>query len=147
MLRVNENGWVGIVGVLSNGGSSCVGRDNYVRLTTIVDWIEATQDEHGSSPCGELTWEGECLDGRSIWCEGDHIQAMDCEGKDLCGWDIDQVGYRCVSDLVDPCRGVGTSGRCEDQTLLACDRGKLVKTDCSACGKDCVWGTRQAACE
>jgi hypothetical protein len=147
LLGVDPNGMARVVGVLARGESSCVGRDDYVRLRSILAWIEDTQKAHERNPCGALTWEGTCQLGRATWCDVDRVEAIECTGKELCGWDVQQDGFRCVADTDDPCNGVGSSGVCEGSVLRTCERGVVKVTDCHACGLECEWSVEQAACE
>ena len=147
LLGIDEQGVVRLVGTLIGGGANCVGRDEYVRLKAIFDWAEQVKSTRADDPCAGLSWEGACKQRRAIWCEKDQVAATDCQGKQVCGWDGDESGFRCVDDEADPCRGIGTSGACESGTLLTCDRGQIVETDCGACGKRCAWDAEFATCE
>jgi Trypsin len=137
---------VRIVGVLSEGSATCRGRDRYVRTDVLTDWIRAVQDLREQDACGGLSWEGSCADGRASWCAGDHLEASDCQNHELCGWDSDRLGYRCVDEAADPCRGAGPNGSCDGNTLRVCMRGTLALTDCSACGGSCVEAGNGASC-
>jgi hypothetical protein len=147
LLRLNDKGEAQIIGVLSGGKSTCVGRDRYVRLDSLSQWIEQNQLAGEADPCAGYTWEGTCEPGRATWCDADEVTAEDCVGKQLCGWDPDESGYRCVEDTEDPCRGIGSSSACDGTLLLQCERGVLLEVDCSTCDRDCVQNGDGAACE
>lgn len=128
---------VRVVGVLSWGDPSCVGRDRYTRADVVAEWIEShvgpTVVE--GAPCGRITPEGECTGGTAVWCEGETLASARCVDGGVCGWDPAAAGYRCVAS--DPCDGVSAEGECDGDVAVWCDRGALRRRDCGACGEAC----------
>jgi hypothetical protein len=129
---------VRVLGDLSYGDPSCVGRDRYTRTDLVVDWIEShtgpTVATGGS--CGRLTAEGDCMGARAVWCEDEVLVSERCEGGTACGWDAEAEGYRCLAGP-DPCEGVSAAGECRGSVATWCDRGQLRSRDCAPCGEVC----------
>jgi hypothetical protein len=137
LLDVRPDGAV-VVGLLSEGAASCLGRDRYLRVDRLRAWIESVQLLRRANPCGDLTWEGICHEGQlPTWCATDHAITQVCGPDELCGWSAEQLGYRCVDEGRDPCRGAGPSGTCDGNVLLECVRGVLQTTDCGECDRVC----------
>ena len=128
-----SDGTIRVLGDLSAGDSSCVGRDTFARTDYIIDWIISIVGPitPGTS-CGTLNLEGQCVGATAVWCESD---ARVTESCDLCGWD--GSGYRCIDASSDPCEGVSAEGVCVGDVARWCDRGVLRERDCGACGQSC----------
>ncbi|MFK7987261.1 MAG: trypsin-like serine protease [Sandaracinaceae bacterium] len=126
---------VRVLGDLSYGDPSCVGRDRYTRTDLVVDWIESftgpTAVTGGS--CGTIDEEGSCNGNLAVWCDGDTLASERCEDGARCGWDADNDAYRCITGA-DPCDGVTAEGACQDNVATWCDRGTVQRRDCGACG-------------
>jgi hypothetical protein len=146
LLGVNAHGAVGVVGVLHGGSSSCVGRDRYVRMRSLVEWIDGVEAARPENPCGGLSWEGVCAGGSAIWCEASHVASVICADNEVCGWHAGLAGFRCVDATLDPCRGLGKMGLCEGDLLRTCERGALLTTDCRSCDQACTQGAQKAHC-
>lgn len=142
LMVMAEDGSVRVIGDLSYGDSSCVGRDNYTRVDLRRAFIEShvgpTPEDDGLG-CAMLSAEGRCRDGRAEWCEadGETRRSEACGAGSACGWDGAAGGYRCVPDGSDPCRGIDGHGTCEGSMARWCDRGVLRTRNCDACGQTC----------
>jgi Trypsin len=137
-----------LVGLLSEGSSTCRGKDRYLRASSLTDWLDATIATIEADPCTGVSFEGTCTDGQAKWCVGSVLESESCSGHQLCGWSSQDGGYRCLADDDDPCHGAGPDGICDGSVLTRCDRGTLLETDCATCGQRCVSGPRRAArCE
>lgn len=134
LMTLALDGSVRVIGDLSNGDTSCVGRDHYTRVDVQREWIESYV---GPTPetlgCDRLGEEGRCDAGAAIFCAGDRVVVERCPGA--CGWDPSAQGYRCVER--DPCGGVDARGACEGDVVRWCDRGVVRERDCGACGEIC----------
>jgi len=138
LLDVHADGTIVVVGLLSEGDASCRGHDRYLRVDLLEAWVASVRQSRESDPCGSLTWEGICHEGQlPTWCAGDHIRTEVCGPDELCGWSAEQLGFRCVDEALDPCRGAGPLGSCDGDVLLECTSGVLQETDCGACGDHC----------
>ncbi len=128
---------VRVLGVLSWGDPSCVGRDRYTRADVVTDWIESHVGPTvvDGAPCGRVSPEGQCTGGTAVWCDGETLASARCESGSVCGWDPSASGYRCVTS--DPCDGVSPEGACDGNAAVWCDRGTLRRRDCEACGETC----------
>ena len=128
---------VRVLGDLSYGDPSCVGRDRYTRTDLVVDWIEShtgpTVATGGS--CGRITAEGDCMGEVAVRCEAETLVSERCEGGAACGWDEASERYGCIT-APDPCEGVSAEGRCDGEVATWCDRGVIRRRDCGACGSD-----------
>jgi len=139
VMVVASDGSVRVAGDLSNGDGNCLGRDNYTRTDTSVDWIESYTGPTGveGGPCGDIDAVGRCMSGGiAMWCgDSDELQSESCGGA--CGWDGAAGGYRCI-DGSDPCGGVDGYGACDGSVARWCDDGVPKQRDCSACEEACV---------
>jgi hypothetical protein len=138
LFAVGDDGTVENIGVLSMGSSSCLGLDRYERVDTAAGWFETVRAAAAVNPCGNLDWAGACELNGPRWCAVDQIQAQTCGRGQICGWSVPAGGFRCVPEAEDPCAGVGSRGRCEDDVISYCDQGALRRTDCGACGLTCT---------
>jgi hypothetical protein len=140
-----QDGSVRVVGVLSGGDGSCVGRDNFTRVDAWRTWVESltgTTPLSDAAGCGTLTEIGRCIGGMAVWCgldESVHTEA--CAGGTSCGWDDVFGVFACVDD--DPCAGIDSWGACDDQVATWCDRCQLKRADCSECGRICGFAAEQ----
>ena len=129
---------VRVLGDLSYGDPSCVGRDRYTRVDRIADWVEGFTGPTvvEGAPCGRITPIGECSGATAVWCDGEALTSERCEAGTTCGWDTASNGYRCITGA-DPCEGVTAIGECQGQAAVWCDRGTLRRRDCGSCGEVC----------
>ncbi len=159
-LRLMPNGEVRVLGALSHGDSSCVGRDNYARAFVAKGWIE---DRVGLTPgpngnnnpndpigdpgngdqiggCNGLDLAGSCNDDNrtAVWCENNRIRVESCQGGDMCGWDGATNGWRCIEQQADSCGGLTHRGRCNAGVLEFCNEGSMNTRTCGACNEHCV---------
>lgn len=141
LMTVADDGSVRVIGDLSNGDTSCVGRDNYTRVDAHLAWIESyvgpTPAVDPALDCHALGHEGRCVGGAPAYCvDGAPIRDR-CEAGTACGWDADAAGYRCVPDGADPCDGVDGFGACDGEVARWCDRGAPRRRDCACEGAVC----------
>jgi hypothetical protein len=77
MLVRDRAGQVAVVGVLSKGSPSCLGRDLAVRTEAARDWLASRLPASGDSPppdqCADLPAAGLCYRGQTIRCEGGQL--------------------------------------------------------------------------
>jgi hypothetical protein len=133
-----------LLGVLSGGASSCRGTDRYVRIDRLEVWILDTLELAGGDLCAGFSSEGACAGSTASWCEEGRLRAEACSGKDICGYAVG-LGYRCLGNEFDPCEGFGQTPSCENENVTRCQRGTLVRVDCSACGLQCALSTSGVA--
>ena len=130
---------VRVLGDLSYGDPSCVGRDRYTRVDRVVDWVESYTGPTviEGAPCGRINPIGECSGATAIWCDAsDELASERCGDGTTCGWDSAASAYRCISGA-DPCEGVNAEGECQGNTAVWCDQGTLRRRDCGMCGEVC----------
>lgn len=136
-----SDGSVRLLGVVSGGDGTCTHQAYFTRADATRDWIEGhtgPTTPPAPPPCGEVSVEGRCMDGRAIWCGvEDALQTETCGPDESCGWDAAASGYRCVPSGTDPCQGSDTHGRCDGAVARWCDRGVPRSRDCGACGQTC----------
>ncbi len=131
---------VRVLGALSYGDPSCVGRDNYTRTDLQLAWIEGITGPTlvPGAGCGRVTPVGDCMGASTaIWCDTETglLTSETCPSGTACGWDTAVGGYRCVSD--DPCMGVSAAGACRGETAVWCDSGTLRRQECGECASRC----------
>lgn len=131
---------VRVLGALSYGDPSCVGRDSYTRADLQLAWIEALIGPVlvPGAECGRITPEGDCMGaGAAVWCDEATglLTSATCAAGTACGWDEGARGYRCVAS--DPCMGVSAAGACQGETAVWCDAGTLRRQECGACESRC----------
>ena len=143
VMVIASDGSARVAGDLSNGDSSCVGRDNYTRVDVYLDWIEGYTGETippGPQPCEAVDAEGLCDgNGRGAkYCADEVLQTERCAGGQVCGWKAAANGWRCLPRAEDPCNGAPAAGHCRDGVIERCDRGQLFTEDCGAQDKLCA---------
>ena len=133
-----DDGSVRSAGVVSDGDGTCTYVATFTRLDPYRDFLERHMGPTpgpGAPPCGDVTVEGECVDGNAVYCgAGDELQMERC---DVCGWNDGVGGFRCLPGP-DPCEGLSPRGRCEAGVARWCDRGEVKERDCGACMQTCV---------
>lgn len=129
---------VRVIGALSYGDDSCLGRDNFTRTDTNREWIENFAGLTGAEPsgCGPIDNAGRCDSGTARWCDGNALVAETCGLAESCGWDAAAGGFRCIAGN-DPCRGVDARGVCKGNIAEWCEQGELKSRDCGQCGTVC----------
>ncbi len=132
-----------VVGVLSQGSTTCSGLDRYVRLNAARAWFDAIVPAAGTQndaevSCPDFGHEGRCFGSTAIWCDDGTTMASDCGDTENCGWKQQVSGYRCIAPSSDPCDGVSEFGRCDDGAAVFCDRGVLERDDCTLCSATCA---------
>lgn len=145
LLLRTATGEAAVLGVLTEGSSSCSGFDVYARADGLADWLAGGPPDGGADAGldagAERTYErlgvrGRCFGATPVWNEDGRLEASACQNGSSCGWDERAGGYRCVE--VDPCHGVSDVGRCEQGSALQCRDGKLARNACTACGFTCT---------
>lgn len=136
-----DDGSIRVIGELHGGDPSCVGVDQYTRVDTYRDWIEALA---GVTPatedvaCGSLTGQGRCVAGNAVYCGSSGVIESDpCTEQNPCGWSVAAQGFRCVPAGTDPCEGYDGAGRCDGEVATVCVGGALQTADCAGCGLVC----------
>jgi hypothetical protein len=142
ILARSADGSAVILGVLSEGSSSCTGQDVYARLDNLKDWVaEAIGPPIADDrECGTIVERGRCLYGSALWCKESKLMAEPCIAGTACGWDVAQAAFRCVEPATDPCAGVDSIGACRDNAAIACNDGVLQHQACAACSECRVTG-------
>jgi hypothetical protein len=147
LLMRSATGAAKVVGALSTGSATCVGKDRFSRVDLAVELRDAIAEfAVEPSECGAITSAGACFGMLAVWCSGTTLDAESC---DHCGWSIADSGFRCVKAEEDPCEGLGSVGRCDGEFALTCVDGEVEATECEArCGVTCRRSQRngQAAC-
>lgn len=136
LLVRDTTGRVVVAGTLSDGDSTCTGRDRYVRLASALPWIRETIGPPGveqPEPCERLDWAGRCFNGIAVWCEEDRVASRQCEQPSLCAWNDAVAGYRCVESPESDCGATDGLGDCTDVGAKWCERGALATQECSDC--------------
>jgi hypothetical protein len=133
-----RSGPVRMAGVLTAGAASCVGRDRYVRLDALAEWVSAIVGSPAASAetCGGISDEGRCLYGSALFCEEGQLVARPCAEDAPCGWDGKARGFRCVAAAANPCDGLDSVGACVDGVPRWCTAGLLEGEACT-CGEVC----------
>jgi len=130
---------VRVAGALSGGDETCTGVDNFTRVDVYKDWIESYTGPTAveGAACGSITEAGRCLSGAAVWCAGDTLTRMACEGGTSCGWDSDAEAFRCISGA-DPCEGLDLVGECAGNVARWCEGGVVRSRDCGSCDQVCA---------
>jgi hypothetical protein len=138
LLVRGRSGAVLVAGVLTAGAASCVGRDRYVRLDGLSEWVSGIVGSPAASdePCGAITEEGRCLYGSALFCDEAKLVAEACAEAEACGWDREARGFRCIGAQGNPCAGVDSVGACVDGVPRRCHAGMLLGEACD-CGEVC----------
>lgn len=140
LLQRCDGGEACVVGVLSQGSSTCQGQDHYVRVDAATDWLFANiapDVTQGSQVhCDGISNEGACLGGRAVFCSEAGLVSQLCTSTAPCGWSNDAAGYRCTSG--GPCGSLTQLGTCENNMALSCNHGNIVTDDCQVKNQRCV---------
>ena len=133
-----------VLGVESNGDSSCVGQDNMTRLDVIAGWIDEATGEIVDT-CDGLDYLGRCNGTIAEWCNEGTISQHDCSSDGLtCGYVNDQIGYYCTEETqADPCDGLDYLGRCNGDIAEWCENGEVRQRDCASQGMTCGYTNDQ----
>lgn len=119
LLIRDRSGQVGILGVLSTGDASCVGKDEYLRVDGLEQWLGGVVAlPQPSDACGEIDGRGRCFDDLAVWCEDERLSAASCVAAETCGWVVELGGFRCATAPV--CAG-DHFGRCVNGVARVCD--------------------------
>lgn len=134
ILWANAAGQVFVLGALTGGDPSCVGRDNY----TAVDATWVTGEVGETDPCMGVSATGRCTGAVAQWCEGGTtLRQETCGGETECR--SGEQGYRCYArGEVDPCGDITAEGRCDGAVAQWCEAGVIRRADCGRCGLRCA---------
>lgn len=139
LTRVGD-GSVRVIGALSGGESSCVGRDNFSRVDRVRSFIEGytgPTPETEELGCRGFSAEGRCVLGVAVYCEDDVLVTDVCADDSQCGWSEEAASFRCVAPEVDPCGGIDNWGVCDGDQAVFCRDGEIQRVDCGECGLGC----------
>lgn len=135
------DGSIRVLGDLSHGDTSCVGRDRYTRVDRLRDWIESYTGPTAppsDGPCGAIDATGRCEGQTAVWCDGGVIRRRDCAAcGQVCGA-VPELGGA-IYCRADPCMGLDYLGRCDGEVAVWCDDGVLKTRDCAESGLSCGW--------
>lgn len=147
LLMRAEEGAVVVVGILDRGSASCTGIDLYTRLDQAQDWLAEILPEREAPTvaCTTLGQQGRCFGAWAAWCEGEVLASARCEGDQLCGFDSETAGYRCVEPSSSPCGTVNELGACDGAGASWCEQGALVTRRCARCYRTTT--TAHVVCE
>jgi hypothetical protein len=138
LLIRDGNGAVRVLGLLTAGSASCLGRDRYARVDGLRTWAETWVTlAEPSFACGDFPSEGVCASGSALHCVDGALTADVCAPGTTCGWSDADSRMACIALDADPCHGVGSLGACEGNVALRCERGELSADDCGTCGAVC----------
>ena len=154
-IRTTAAGEARVVGALSWGDDSCVGRDRYARADLARAWIEEwtgatpaegaaeeppddeppVDDEPPPDGCEGATAFGACDGDVLVWCDAGRVRERPCGAcGETCALVDGVVGYACVAD---PCDGVDWRGRCDGDVVQWCQDGALRSVDCGDTSQTC----------
>ena len=137
-----------VLGVESWGDPSCLGIDHLIRLDTLADWIDMTTAEATRPPdaeCETLPPEGTCIGQQLRRCNSGRYVEIDCQAEGLeCRTGEDSNRYGCYE--IDLCARVGSTGMCDDNTVVRCRFGEVVFEDCTASEEVCTQDEGGAFC-
>lgn len=129
-----------IVGVLTEGDSSCRGVDTYLGVAAFRGWLESVVTESTDSTmpdCGDVTSEGGCFSSdalqQAVWCEDGRLAHSFCEVGERCGYSSTAGGFRCVESAGDECAAVTQLGACQGEEVVRCKAGRIEREACAAC--------------
>src|SRR5690606_16136640 len=148
VMSLVADGSVRVLGSLSGGEGSCVGRDHFTRTDAYRLWVEEVTGpvpDRDGVECRNLDQVGRCIsDTTAVWCGIDGtVQSDTCEEDQACGWDEAFGVFGCVDRGADPCEGVSEWGACDGDVATYCDRGELRRVDCGDCGRICGFAADQ----
>jgi hypothetical protein len=127
-----------VLGTLSGGAPSCTGIDQYVRADSVAQWMETyfTPPIAGSmAGCAELRDASRCYGPVAAFCDQGLLSTERCQAPETCGYDAELGRFGCTSD--DPCKGIDAFGVCQDNGVVRCEAGKLVRAECD-CSQACA---------
>ena len=142
-MRIGTAGETRVMGALSWGDGSCVDLDRYSRVDVVRSWVEewaGPTPEAGPQPCEDVTTVGSCApDGsEATYCSSaDELMIEECDDDEICDYSADADGYRCILQTDAPCGGETYFGRCDGETLVWCDEGRVRERPCDACDERC----------
>ncbi len=131
-----------VLGVLSRGSASCLGRDEYVRLDRAREWLVALGIVTRSTPapCDAIDEVGRCFGQLAVHCGQGSLRSRLCATGERCAFSTEVQRYDCVSTAVGPCADYDQVGRCEDGAARFCDAGALRILACEAGAERCTRG-------
>jgi len=137
-----------MLGILSGGEASCLGRDSFVRMRALTEWLDSnlppSTTKKGRSRAAKSRRLGNVRSGTALRCVDGQLEADACDNGDVCGWDIDAAGFSCVAAEIDPCAGVGSLGVCAASIAVTFAAGHRDTTGCASCG-GCTYAASSGA--
>jgi MYXO-CTERM domain-containing protein len=123
------------------GAIHCVTRTRPVgSLTT----MEATPTDAcgGASRCvtgcGDITFDGDCVWGQPVYCDGDAVYVEVCYPDERCGWDLAEDYFYCVKA---GCATLAPEGECRtsdgDAVAVTCSEEGFPQGERCAAGEEC----------
>jgi hypothetical protein len=84
-----EDGRLVVIGILSQGQSSCRGKDFYTPASTIRAWGRTLLEEETKRVgCDAITAIGLCFEStfqsQAVWCDNSMLQVRNCVGPEVC---------------------------------------------------------------
>jgi len=146
LLIRDRHGRAALLGVLSAGASTCVGRDIYLRADSLLGWIQTYVELPAfNGDCGAIDEQGRCFDGQAVWCADGSLVAETCEGDTTCGYEELANGYRCST--TPRCAG-DAFGSCSGSVASHCSPEGPTSETCSDAGLTCAYApvTGSASC-
>lgn len=142
-LLFRQRGRLVVGGVLNFGDASCKGRDAYVRLDVVSDWlikylVDAKAEPALPMGCDEIG-SGRCFEQTAVFCTSGQMVSNDCDTSLVCGWSKADGGARCIDAAADACLGIPALGDCISGQVVTCRDGALTRRDCE-CGEACGRG-------
>lgn len=139
LLVRNNDGMPVVAGILTEGSTSCLAQDRYVRIDVARTWIESIAGSPQANPgCGDLSAAGRCFGNLAVWCDDSVRVTEACHSDRPCGWSDREGGFRCVAVGLDKCGSVNSAGVCYGDEARRCDNGQLKVQSCGQCGATCI---------
>lgn len=127
-----------LLGLLSEGSESCTGRDVFVRLDRISEWLTARVDRVPSRKlCGGVDSRGACFGTVAVRCTNGEVVGEECAEPTVCAWSAAREIYTCLEAPDSACDFVDQLGECDSGRARVCIHGELLGDDCDASGMLC----------
>lgn len=135
------------LGVLSKGDTACKGLDIYTRVDDLAEWIQVVQLDAQAMGCSGLSQVGQCERGVARYCRANQPVRDVCISHQVCGWSVEQAGFRCVDEAGDACGGAAAGGKCDGNDLLTCEAGRVKRSSCGPCASCRIRPSGGAHCD
>lgn len=130
-----------VVGVLSGGSRSCVDTDTFVSVANLHELVSESGSAGARACSSSVT--GRCFSSetrsQSTWCTEGAQQGEWCTSDDVCGWNQEVGGFRCVpATSAHRCGTTDARGFCSSEgEAIQCSAGELTRIKCHPCS-ECV---------